>query len=317
MDKKLVDLHLHSAYSDGSENIASIIKEAKERGIVALALTDHNTGAGVPEFMAACEKAGIIGLEGVEIHASFFDYSWSWNPDYCGPAPDVVILGRKLNWKEFKKYQEMIVKYKSNYWLPETLKELRAAGLKVPRLSRDKIRLQLKNSAFPRIIHDIPKNPDNWQRIWEICHDFDPAIKLEDISQSPVQWANKYLYSIGKQAYVLRCPEEFTVRAAVELAEAMGGILFAAHPGGDHANWSDAHLNQFVRQGGKGIEAYQYWHTEAQIDRFRKYAKEHNLMISGGSDWHGKNGRPALGCWDKPSAQMPFEAFEKLLRQLP
>jgi len=315
--KGLVDLHFHSAYSDGSEGIPSIVEEAKKQGVVALALTDHNNGIGTEEFMAACKEADIVALEGTEIYASFSENSWSWNPDYCGPVPDVVILGRELNWKKFEKYREMLVEYQSGYWLSETLKRLRAAGLKVPTLTREEMRLQFENTGFPRILHDVPKDFDNWPRIWEICHEFDSKIKMEDISQNPVRWANRHLYAIGKQAYVLRCPEYFTVEAAVNLAEAMGGILFAAHPGGDYANWSDKHLDLFVEQGGKGIEVYQYWHTEAQIKKFLNYAKEHNLLISGGSDWHGKNGRPTLGCWDKPSVQMPLKAFKKLLQQLP
>ena len=227
MEKKgLVDLHFHSAYSDGSENIASIIKEAKKRGVAVLALTDHNNGIGTAEFIAACEEAGITALEGTEIYASFSKNIWSWDQNYCGPVPDVVILGRKLDWKEFEKYRKMIVDYQSSYWLPETLKGLRAAGLKVPALTRKEMQLQFKNTGFPRILHDIPKDPNNWPRIWEICHSFDSTIKMEDVAQNSVRWTNRYLYAIGMKAYVLRCPQEFTVKEAVELAEAMGGILF-------------------------------------------------------------------------------------------
>ncbi len=316
----LVDLHFHSRYSDGSESIAAIVEEAKRRGIAALALTDHNNGAGVPEFIAACKEADIVALEGVEIYAAFPETPWSWNPDYCGPVADVVILGKKLNWKELKGYQEMLAQYWLTCWLSETLKGLQTVGLKVPALTRDEMWEQLKDSGVPRVLHEVPKDPDNWQKLWEVCYSFDPTVKMEDIvktPESPVQWANRHLYAVGKPAYVLRITREFTVKKAVELAEAMGGILFAAHPGGGYANWSDDHLAWFVEQGGKGIEVYQYWHTSAQIEKFTKYAEEYRLMVSGGSDWHGKKGRTTLGCWDKPSNQTPFEVFEELVEQLP
>lgn len=313
----LVDLHFHSVYSDGSENIPAIIEEAKKREVVALALTDHNNGAGVPEFMTACREAGIIALEGTEIYASFSEHQWSWNSAFAGPVPDVTILGKKLNWQEFRKYQEMLVKYWFEYWLPETLKGLQNAGLKVPVLTRDEMWDQLKDFGVPKVLHDVPKNPDNWQALREACLSFDPNLEKKDVEQSPVRWASKYLYAIGKPAYVLRAPQDWTVKKAVELAETMGGVLFAAHPGGEYANWNDQHLDWFVEQGGRGIEVYQYFHSESQIEKFAAYAAKNGLLVTGGSDWHGKNGKPTLGCWDKPSVQTPFEVFEQLLDQLP
>ena len=313
----LVDLHFHSVCSDGSENIPAIIEEAKKQEIVALALTDHNNGVGVPEFMVACEEVGILALEGTEIYASFSEHPWSWNPDYCGPVPDVTILGKKLKWQEFRKYQEMLVKYWFEYWLPETLNGLRRTGLKVPELTRKEMWDQIKDFGVPRVLHDVPKNPDNWQALWEVCLSFNPNVKKEDIEQSPVRWANKHLYAIGKQAYVLRAPQDWTVRKALELAQAMNGVLFAAHPGGEYGNWSDEHFDFFISQGGRGIEVYQYWHSLPQIEKFSKLAEKYNLLVSGGSDWHGKNGKSTLGCWDKPEVQTVFEVFEQLLEQLP
>lgn len=313
----LVDLHFHSVYSDGSENIPAIIEEAKKRKVVALALTDHNNGAGVPEFMAACKEAGVLAFEGTEVYIAFPETDWSWDPKFCGPVPDATILGKKLNWQEFRKYQEMLVKYWLEHWLPETLNGLRRAGLKVPALTQEQMWDQLKDFGVPRVLHDVPKNPDNWQALFEVCLSFDSTVNKKDIEQSPVRWANRHLYAIGKQAYVLRAPQDWTVRKALELAQAMNGVLFAAHPGGEYGNWSDKHLDFFVRQGGKGIEVYQYFHSLSQIEKFSDFARKHNLLVSGGSDWHGKNGKPTLGCWDKPNVQTPFEVFKQLLEQLP
>lgn len=316
-DKGLVDFHFHSTHSDGSEDVAAIVTEAKRRNVVALALTDHNNGAGVAEFITACHGAGIIALEGTEIYASFADQKWSWDFERCGPVPDVTILGKNLNWGEFMQYQEMLVQYWLNYWMPASLDGLRNAGLEVPVLTRDEMWDQMKDFGVPRVFHDVPKDSRNHKRLFEICHNFDASVTLEEVEKTPVRFANRHLYAIGKQAYVLRAPKEWTVKMAAELAEAMGGILFAAHPGGDYANWSDEHLDYFIEQGGKGIEVYQYFHSGTQIEKFAKYAQEHDLLVSGGSDWHGTNGRPTLGLWDKPSNQIPFEVFEQLLNRLP
>lgn len=315
--KELVDFHFHSVYSDGSENINGIIEEAKNRGLKALALTDHNNGAGVPEFVEKCREAGIQTLEGVEIYATFPEADWSWDFQRCGPVPDVTILGKKLDWVKFKEYQEMLVKYWLEYFMPETLEKLRSAGLEVPTMSREEMWEQLKDFGIARVFHDIPNNPKNWPKMLEICNHYDPKITIDDIAMQPVRFANRYLYIIGMQAYVLRAPQDWTVKDAIQIAKDMGGTLFAAHPGGEYANWSDEHLNYFIEQGGKGIEVYQYYHSLEQIKKFEELAKKHNLIISGGSDWHGKNGRPTLGAWDKQAAQTPLWVLDQLLERLP
>ncbi len=109
MDEKsgLLDFHFHTNHSDGSETVVSAIKEAKLRGLTALALTDHNTESGVKEFVGACKEAGIIALEGTEIYAAFPETEWAWDMNRCGPVPDMTILGRELNWKKFEEYKKI------------------------------------------------------------------------------------------------------------------------------------------------------------------------------------------------------------------
>lgn len=316
-DKGLADFHSHSLYSDGSENIAGIIAEAKARGVRALALTDHNTEKGVKEFIKACRKENILAFEGTEIYAAFPETDWSMDRNFCGPIPDVTILGRKLDWNEFKPYKDMLFDYWLNIWIPSSLEKMNSAGLKVQNLTKDEIRKQLKNYAVPPIFHDTVKNPENWSRLLEICQEFEQNITMPDMEKNPVRWANKHLFAIGKAAYEFRGPKEFGVKEAVKLADNMGGVLFAAHPGGEYANWTNQHLDYFIQCGGKGIEVWQYFHTQEQIYLFLEYAIRYDLLVSGGSDWHGKNGRQTLGCWGKPEVQTPFWVAEQFFERLP
>ncbi|MDO8555072.1 MAG: PHP domain-containing protein [bacterium] len=315
----LVDFHLHSSYSDGSENIASIIDEAKKRNIKAIALTDHNTGKGVNAFAKACAKNEIATLEGVEIYAAFPKTEWATNPAYCGQTPDLVILGKTLNWKIFiERYQISLEQYRKNHWLPKTLEKLREAGLEVLNLNKKEIDNQC-NFGVPPVLRYIAKNPKNWPVIFEITkqyEQYEQGITMESIVKNPVYFAGMYLYGVGKPAYVPRVFSEWTVTKAVKLAREMGGVLFAAHPGGNYAKWSKEHLDYFVQMGGGGIEVWQYHHKPDQIKFFLQYAIKNNLLISGGSDWHGKNSSPTLGCWDKPENQTPLWATEKLFERL-
>lgn len=316
-NSSLVDFHFHTNYSDGSENVANAVKEARERGIIALALTDHNDHAGVDELTALCRQKGLGYLEGTEIYAAFpLDQPWSQDPKFCGPIPDLTILGKGLDWPVFEEqYATPLMAYWQKVFIPETLKKLQESGLVVASvLSRKE--WQGFNEAIA-ILHLVINNPTNWPRIHEISQEFKPDITLEEVQKAPVRWANRYLFASGTGAYVLRGPGTFTVSYAVELAHEMGGPLFAAHPGGEYANWSQDHLNYFIDQGGDGLEVWQYFHSDAQIRQFLELALQHNLVVSGGSDWHGKNGRPTLGCWDKPNVQTPSWVFEQLMDRLP
>ena len=55
---RFCDLHTHSTFSDGSFTPTELVAEAKRKGLCAIALTDHNTPSGMPQFLAAAEKAG-------------------------------------------------------------------------------------------------------------------------------------------------------------------------------------------------------------------------------------------------------------------
>ena len=71
MENQLVDLHAHSHYSDGTLSPVQLLDLAEEKGLFALALTDHNTVAGLAEFMAAAEGRSLEAVPGVEFSADY------------------------------------------------------------------------------------------------------------------------------------------------------------------------------------------------------------------------------------------------------
>ena len=66
----MLDLHVHSSYSDGSETPEALVALAKAAHVRALALTDHDNAFGVPEFLTACRDAELLGIAGVEVSAN-------------------------------------------------------------------------------------------------------------------------------------------------------------------------------------------------------------------------------------------------------
>ena len=65
------DLHTHSVYSDGTFTPAELVSEARKIGLSAIALTDHNTVAGLPEFVSAAENSGVMAVPGVEFSTDY------------------------------------------------------------------------------------------------------------------------------------------------------------------------------------------------------------------------------------------------------
>ena len=68
---KLIDMHVHSTFSDGTNTPAQLVSKAKEAGLSAFALTDHDTTDGIFEILSAAKNSGIEVIPGIEISAGY------------------------------------------------------------------------------------------------------------------------------------------------------------------------------------------------------------------------------------------------------
>ena len=119
MDKR-VDLHCHSTFSDGTLTPTELVQLAKQQGLSALALTDHNTSAGLKEFMEAGKDSGVITVPGCEL-------STEWK------GKEIHVVGlffKEKYWAEVEDFVELmhIAKRNSNETL---IKNLNNAGYEV------------------------------------------------------------------------------------------------------------------------------------------------------------------------------------------
>ena len=69
--EKYCDLHTHSTFSDGTDTPEELVRAAREAGLSAVALCDHNTVAGLPRFVAACDEAGMEAVPGIEFSTDY------------------------------------------------------------------------------------------------------------------------------------------------------------------------------------------------------------------------------------------------------
>lgn len=248
----MIDLHLHSTCSDGSDTPTEIIEKAAGRGITALALTDHDTTAGVAEFMAAADQAGILGVPGVELSAEF-------NPGV------MHILGYFFD-TECAELQEELARVRNG------------------REERNLVMLQKLNDLGYELSWEDVKAEAGSEVVGR--PHFATAIIKKGYLKDKRQVFSRLLGN-GCKAYAdrYRTPPQ----RCIELIRQAGGVAVLAHPAS--LKMPRGKLRKLIttlkKAGLEGMEVYHPEHNDNQIKVFKQVAKEFKLVMTGGSDCHG------------------------------
>jgi predicted metal-dependent phosphoesterase TrpH len=265
---KLIDLHVHSSASDGSYAPAEVVRFAKEGGLTAMALTDHDTVDGLAEAVAAGEREGVEVIPGVEISAQF-------------PGGTMHILG-------------LLVDY-HNGVLDERL-----AVLKQARLDRNpQIIAKLNALGLGITMAQVEAIAGGGQ----IGRPHIARALMESGYISDIQEAfDKYL-GWHKPAYVSKF--RFPPPEALTMIREAKGVPVLAHPFTLNLGSAFALKNLLVElkgQGLAGLEVYYSEHTPEQEALYLKLARELDLLVTGGSDYHGDN-KPEITLGSMPSQE--------------
>jgi len=249
--KGLADLHIHSSYSDGVYSPRELASMAKMAGITVMALTDHDTLKGLPEMKNAADSFGIDFLPGVE-------FSTRWE------NRQVHILGYGID--------------EHNTLLLEALADVRSAR----RSRMEKIVKRLHEMGMDV---DVPVPEEGHRAVGR------PHIARALVAQGyvkSVQEAFDLYIGEGKPAYkpqVKMVPAE-----AVSVIHQAGGLAVQAHPEeiGDRLTA----LNLISTLPYDGLEIFHPSASEKDVEAFwMQAATERNLLVTGGSDFHGSAGR--------------------------
>ncbi len=245
------DLHTHSDYSDGTCTPAEVIELAKKAGLVAVALCDHNTVSGLPEFLAAAH--GIEAIPGTE-----------FSTDYQGT--ELHILGLYIKPEHYaavteRAEQYLIDKAQSNVELCQALTE---AGLP---LDYEKIRAATADGFVNRAV---------------IANEM---VRLGYVES--VQQAFKTLLSEKKGYYKPPVrPDAFEI---IRFIKQIGAVAVLAHPFLNLDRQElEAFLPRAVEAGLDGMEVLYSKYDEAQTAASFEIAEKYGLLPSGGSDFHGR-----------------------------
>ena len=279
---KICDLHAHSVFSDGTYTPAQLLQEAREKGISALALTDHNTVAGLPDFLAAGELYPDIEIiAGVE-----------FSTDYRGTELHILALGVKPG--DFATVTEMTRRYhirkeESNRALAENLQKIGCL------MDYDRIKTSTPNGQVNRALIGAE------------------LMKLGYVS-SMQEAFQKYLNpSCGY--YVP--PKREEPAAMLDFIRQLGAVSVLAHP---LLNLTPGELRRFLQELGPrrpvGMEVLYSTYSEEETRIVGEMADEFGILHSGGSDFHGSI-KPdiALG-QGKGHLKVPYSLWEKLKKHI-
>lgn len=276
---KTIDLHVHSRYSDGTMDPAELVKLAIKQGLSAIALTDHDTTAGIEQAVTTGKEEGLEVIPGVELSTRYRER-------------EIHILGYFIDYKN------------------EELNEALAQIAKERDNRNRKMCESLTAGGFPISYEELCENFGN--AIITRAH-FAKLLVKKGVVQS-MDEAFRGCLNNKSPYYIMRhypTPEE-----AIGLILTAGGIPVLAHPLLYKMSVSELHtlLHELKEYGLRGIETVYSCNQGTDEAFVRKLAKEYELIMTGGSDFHGEN-KPhiALGK-GKGSLFIPYELLEDLKR---
>lgn len=244
-----VDLHVHTTVSDGMLTPHQVVLEASKRGLSAIGITDHDTMQGLPYAEAAGRKYGVEVVPGVELSADYEGKEIHLAGYFCDPNNPV--LRKTLKKIRLNRFERMV-----------------------------KMVEKLKQLGIPLELSDVLKNVKG-----NLLGRPHLALTLCEMGycQNPAEAFKRYIGARGP-AYVERM--KFTPFDAIFLIRNARGIPVLAHPG---LYGQDAMIPALVSAGLLGIEVFHPDHQLFTNLRYLKIARKYNLLVTGGSDFHGSN----------------------------
>ncbi|WP_027720534.1 PHP domain-containing protein [Maridesulfovibrio zosterae] len=246
-----IDLHTHSTASDGTLNPVELVKAAKESGLAAIAITDHDTMAGLPAAMEAGVKCGVEVIPGCELSV----------------ATDVGVLHIVGLW--VNPYSEVLKK---------AFKEVRNR-----RIARNEGMI----SNLQKLGLDISMEDVQEQATGTIGRPHMARIMVaKGLVDNFEEAFKKYLGKNGK-AYIPK--DNISASQAFELLRSTDATPILAHPyliSSDEVVL-DSEVGRLKQLGLEGIEVYYSSHSIEMVGFCKKLARKYDLLASGGSDFHG------------------------------
>lgn len=250
---KYIDLHTHSNYSDGTMSPTDVVRAAKAAGLSAIALSDHDTVAGVAEAVSEGKRIGVEVIPAIELSAQ--------------SKTETHILGYFID-PENEELQKTLEYAKKVRELREhdVVEKLREHGFEI---SMDELRALAGSDV--------------------LCRAHIAKLMVQKGYVSSVKEAFSLWLASGRPAYSAR--QALTDSQAVQLIKSAGGLAFVAHLNQTRRTLDNLEefLTRLKAEGLDGIEGIYTEYTPEQTEAYGALADKLGLIKSGGSDFHADN----------------------------
>ena len=267
-----MDLHMHSTASDGVKTPVEVVDLAYKNGVEVMALTDHDTVAGLSSARTRAKELGIRFIDGVELSVTWSD-----------KTIHVVSLAPK-NLQPYEELTKVLCKKR----------DLRARAMAA------KFDAMGIYNTYEQAL-ELAGNPLNLSR-----RHFAMALLQRGTVGSEDAAFDRYLKDDGC-AFVKT--EWMSLNDAMTLVHQTGGVAVLAHPGRySFSNGKTTYdlLTEFKALGGDAIEVTTGSHFVEENERYTRVAVNMGFWASTGSDYHGfKPGRPEPGLQDELPSYLP------------
>ena len=248
-----IDLHVHSCASDGSLTPAEVVQAAKEAGLRYFALTDHDTVGGVAQALEAAKAYDSLDvIPGIELSCYYHNR-------------EIHIVG-------------LYIDHTNKDFLNEIEK------LRIDRETRNEKMVQkFVDAGIPMTIDELKQgNPNS---VITRAH-FARVLVEKGICKDKAEVFDKYL-GIGCPFYMPK--PKVTSEHVLGLIKMAGGTAILAHPYSYKFSKAEveALLDELIPAGLSGMECYYSTYDQGEIQELRSIALHKNLLVSGGSDFHG------------------------------
>lgn len=275
---ELCDLHTHSYYSDGTDSPSKLIELAVKANLKAVALTDHNTTAGLNEFCESAKNTNVHAISGVELSTEYSGF-------------EVHLIGLDLP----KKALSSVNDYCNDY-------------LKRKRQSNVDLVERLNKKGYKISYDEVEKYPKNGQ----VNRSHIAAELVKNGYVGDVFGAFDKLLS-EKAGLYIPC-KRFDIFEAIDFLKEIGAAPVLAHP---FLNFTTSDLIKFLpvakKHGLLAMETVYSKFDDATINLAKKIAEQNGLLQSGGSDYHGDFKPGFYIGTGKGNLKVDYELADKIL----